>query len=272
MKELSTILEADSTLTSVGSVKEKGQHAGIADSSDDSMPDVLSEMLSRRLITSPPPWLKEKQNCSCPSSPNSPSNSSRKTQKSNDIDVLDANYFTFLEHKSEELSQIFREDLKSITSKVNLPSLIINTFSKLGKNPSEVEIEQAFKKMGLRWLPRNGNQLRRSTLSLSYVDVNTTNFHDQVYNFFKGLTLDSPLEDLEKAFQKIGIVCPDCSLRRNSNAKSVSFSPSTVGNSSESYEASTSTGSALLPPIPTSISISTEDLSLSQDMELSSKK
>ncbi|KAJ9588761.1 hypothetical protein L9F63_017948, partial [Diploptera punctata] len=293
IQELSTIIEGDSTVTSIGSSKEKAQDVNPADTSDDSIPDVLSEMLNRGLITSPPSWLRNRQNsssdCSC--------HSSRKKQNSNaSDDYIQANFFTYIGQKSEELSQMLREGYKNLPNKLNLPKLIIDVFSKLGKSPSKNEIDEAFKKIGFRWIPSNENEIRQPTVYFKHIDVTTTHFQDNVCRFFERLTVDSPLEELENAFKKIGIVCSDASLRRNINGKSVCFSPSTIDNSSGSYGsailsqtptsisvstsfpstlsnsyASTSTGSAVLPPIPTSISVSTENLS-SQDISSSENK
>ncbi|PSN48131.1 hypothetical protein C0J52_05794 [Blattella germanica] len=265
VKELSTIIEGDSTFSSLGSNRERRRQSADQTSSsvtDDSVPDVLSEMYRRGLLMSPLNLPEIARNSSLTTSSSTPSSNevslvgSKNAQNNQQVGFL-----TYIGNKSEEISRMLTDKFKNLFKNDNFSLRVFEVFSMLGKNLSAFQVELALMLLGLIWDSTDKNVEVRPHFSSLNIDTTTETFQKQIQEAFKGLNEDSPLSELEVAFHKIGLICPGGVLRRLSSNKLDNVTP----NSSDSTELSTSLGSALLPPIPTSISVSTEDLSTTQD-------
>jgi hypothetical protein len=101
---------------------------------------------------------------------------------------------------------------------------IAETFAKLGKNPSRIDMTDDFKNLGLRWKARGKDQNVNPVISKEGLDPSREEFRQQVLKLFVGLGLDSSPEDLQAIFQRLGLDCPSGYLYRSDVCASKHFS------------------------------------------------
>ena len=191
---------------------------------DKDIPDVMTDMLRRGLITSPLAWTKVVQQSDDETSVSEVlfSGLSHDTESRN---------FTAssLQHEHEKFKQDVLEsyvgkrirfpegftDLQSIADrKMEFSQQVAETFAKLGKNPSRTDMTNAFKNLGLKWKARGRDQNVNLVISKEDLDPASEEFRQQVLETFVGLGLDSSPKDLQAAFQKLGLDFPGAYLCR----------------------------------------------------------
>jgi hypothetical protein len=217
IKELSTVTEGATILSSCSSpcnteqakidIGENSKNSeGTEILGDEDIPDVMTDMLRRGLITSPLAWTKAFQ------------------QSDDETSVSDVLYSGFSpQHEQEKFKQDVLEsyvgkgtdspesfkDRQSIANKkMGFSQQVAETFAKLGKNPSRTDVTNAFKNLGLKWKARGRDQNVNPVISKEGLDPASEEFRQQVLESFVGLGLDSSPEDLQAAFQRLGLECP----------------------------------------------------------------
>lgn len=246
IKELSTIIEGDSAQSSYclpshitkqeeSVAREKSENStGQGNESqvwgDKDIPDVMTEMLRRGLITSPLAWTKVVQQSEDDTSVSEVSVShSGATRGSHDAESrkFAASPPEHVEHeefkqailesyvgKGTGTTQSFRDRQSIADKKMEFSQQVAETFAKLGKNPSRTDVKNAFKNLGFKWKVRERDQPVNSVIS-KYLDPASEEFRQQVLESFVGLGFDSSPEDLEAAFRRLGLDCPGGSLCRS---------------------------------------------------------
>jgi len=178
-------------------------------SEDEEIPDIMTEMLKRGLITSPLPWTK------------------MDLMSEDEISVSEgsgSSATSFLQHaehdkfKQDVLESYVGQgvgtpdsfkDCQSIADKkIEFSQQVAETFAKLGKNPSRTDVKNAFKNLGLKWKAHGRDQSVNPVISKDNLDPASEEFRQQVLESFVGLGLDSSPEDLEAAFRRLGLDCP----------------------------------------------------------------
>jgi len=236
IKELSTVTEGATILSSCSSpcnteeakidIGENSKNSeGTEILGDEDIPDVMTDMLRRGLITSPLAWTKVVQ------------------QSDDETSVSDVLYSGFShdsesrkftasspQHEHEKFKQDVLEsyvgkgtdspksfmDRQSIADKkMGFSQQVAETFAKLGKNPSRTDVTNAFKNLGLKWKARGRDQNVSPVISKEGIDPASEEFRQQVLESFVGLGLDSSPEDLQAAFQRLGLECPGAYLCRS---------------------------------------------------------
>jgi len=237
---------------------------------DEVIPDVMTDMLRRGLITSPLAWTKVVQQSDDETSVSdvlvsgfSHDSESRKFTASSPQhehekfkqDVLESYVGKGTESPK---SCKFRQSIAD--KKMGFSQQVAETFAKLGKNPSRTDMTNAFKNLGLRWKARGKDQNVNPVISKEGLDPASEEFRQQVLESFVGLGLDSSPEDLQAAFQRLGLDCPGGYLCRSDVCESkhthrVSFTPefaSRVRSHIQFHGADSPTSSTVLPLEPPS--------------------
>jgi hypothetical protein len=289
IKELSTIIEGASVQSpcslSCNTEQAKsvtGEKSKNSESSqilgDEDIPDVMTEMLRRGLITSPLAWTKV-----APQSDDETSVSevlipelSQDTESRN----FTASSPQHTEHekfkqavlesyvgKGTGSPESFRDRQSIADRKMGFSQQVAETFAKLGKNPSRTDVTNAFKNLGLKWKVRGRDQYVNPVISKEGLDPASEEFRQQVLESFVGLGLDSSPEDLQAAFQRLGLDCPGAYLCRSDvneskqthRASVTPESAGTVRSNVQFYGPSSHASSTVLPSEPPSDPASCDD-------------
>lgn len=246
IKELSTIIEGDSAqsssyflsshLTKQDDSVPRGKLENGANKDSEvwenrDIPDIMTEMLRRGLITSPQAWTKLVQQ---PEDENSISEISvthpGDARGSHDAESRNfaASSPQHVEHEefkqavldsyvgkgSGRTTQSFRDCQRIAERKIEFSQQVAETFAKLGKNPSRIDVKNAFKNLGFKWKVHVKDQPVNAVISKD-LDPESEEFRQQVLESFVGLGFDSSPEDLEAAFRRLGLNCPGGSLYRS---------------------------------------------------------
>jgi len=192
---------------------------------DEDIPDVMTDMLRRGLITSPLAWTKVVQHSDDETSVSNvlfsgfshdseertfTASSPQHEQEKFKQDVLESYV-----GKGTESPEIFKDRQSIADKKMGFSQQVAETFAKLGKNPSRTDMTNAFKNLGLKWKARGRDQNVNPVISKEGLDPASEEFRQQVLESFVGLGLDSSPEDLEAAFQRLGLDCPGAYLCRS---------------------------------------------------------
>lgn len=247
IKELSTIIEGDSTQTSrylpshvteqEGSVGREKSENSISRGNesdvrgDEDIPDVMTEMLRRGLITSPLAWMKMLQQSEDETSVSGVLVSHSGVTKGsldNGSRTFAASFTQHVEHeefkqavlesyvgKGTGTPQSFRDRQNIADKKEEFSQQVAETFAKLGKNPSRTDVKNALKNLGFKWKVREKDQHVNPVVSKEDLDPASEEFKQQILESFVGLGFDSSPEDLEAAFRRLGLDCPGGSLCRS---------------------------------------------------------
>jgi hypothetical protein len=236
IKELSTVTEGATVQSSrsspcnteqakidIGEISKSSEGTEIL--GDEDIPDVMTDMLRRGLITSPLAWTKVVQ------------------QSDDETSVSDVSFPGFShdsesrkftasspQHEHEKFKQDVLESYvgkgtESVKSckyrqsiadnKMVFSHQVAETFAKLGTNPSRIDMTNAFKNLGLKWKSRGRDQNVNPVISKEGLDPASEEFRQQVLESFVGLGLDSSPKDLQAAFQRLGLECPGAYLCRS---------------------------------------------------------
>ncbi|XP_069689654.1 uncharacterized protein [Periplaneta americana] len=274
IKELSTIIEADTTQLSFSSMHDtkegnREQAIKLDSGNEDTLPDVMTEMLRRGLITSPLAWTKtvqsEESEMSGGSGSANDSEQSISRRKLSPFHYIDRDKFkeAILESfvgKGTDTPEGIKVRKSIADKKIAFSQQIAETFAKLGKNPSRTDVKNAFKNLGLKWKARGRDQSLNPVIAKKDLDPASEEFRQQVLESFVGLGLDSSPKDLEAAFRRLGLECPGGSLcicdnyefRQNRRHSVTPESSATILNDSDCYKLSSSASSTTLPPLPSS--------------------
>lgn len=289
-RPLSPIIEAEPAQSELSCDKERPSTvAGEKSESDkeseswgDDVPDVMMEMLRRGLITSPLAWTKTAQQSDHGTSELSASYSGDSSGSGPLSDDAKSEKFTasvcqFAEHekfkqavlesyvgKGTGTAESFRDRESIADKKMGFSQQVAETFAKLGKNPSRTDVNNAFKNLGLKWKARGRDQPVSPVISKEDLDPASEEFRQQVLESFVGLGLDSSPEDLEAAFQRLGLDCPGASLCRSdvnesNQTCSTAVTPESAGTTPNSSDINDPI-SSMLPPLLPSDSVSSDDL------------
>jgi len=229
IKELSTVTEGATILSSCSSpcnteqakidIGENSKYSeGTEILGDEDVPDVMTDMLRRGLITSPLAWTKVVEQSDDETSVsdvlfsgfshdsesrNFTASSPQHEQEKFKQDVLESYV-----GKGTDSPKSFKYRQSIADKKMGFSQQVAETFSKLGKNPSRTDMTNAFKNLGLKWKARGRDQNVNPVISKEGLDPASEEFRQQVLESFVGLGLDSSPEDLEAAFQRLGLECP----------------------------------------------------------------
>jgi len=185
---------------------------------DEDIPDVMTDMLRRGLITSPLAWTKVVQESDGETSVSDvlysgfshDSESTKFTASSpqHEHEKFKQDVLESFVGKGTESPESFKDRQSIADKKVAFSQQVAETFAKLGKNPSRTEMTNAFKNLGLKWKARGRDQNVNLVISKEDLDPASEEFRQQVLESFVGLGLESSPEDLQAAFQRLGLVCP----------------------------------------------------------------
>lgn len=236
IKELSTVTEGATIHSScsspcnteqvnidIGENSKKSEGTEILGDKD--IPDVMTDMLRRGLITSPLAWTKVVQQsddetavsdvlfsgCSHDSeSRKCTASSPQHEQEKFKQDVLESYV-----GKGTGSAESFKDRQSIADKKMGFSQQVAETFARLGKNPSRTDVTNAFKNLGLKWKARERDQNVNPVISNEGLDPASEEFRQLVLESFVGLGLDSSPEDLQAAFQRLGLDCPGAYLCRS---------------------------------------------------------
>jgi hypothetical protein len=186
------------------------------------LPDVMTDMLRRGLITSPLAWTKVVQQSDdkpetsvsgiifpeLPRSSDSRSSTSTTPSPQHEHEKFKQDVLESYVGKGTKSPESFRDRQSIADNKMFFSQLVAETFAKLGKNPSRTDVTNAFKNLGLKWKARGRDQNVNPVISKEGLDPASEGFRQQVLESFVGLGLDSSPEDLQAAFQRLGLECP----------------------------------------------------------------
>jgi hypothetical protein len=245
---------------------------------DKDIPDVMTDMLRRGLLTSPLAWTKV-------------------VQQSDDETSVAEGLISGLSHDTESRMfttpspkhvehekfkqavlesyvgketgspESFRDRQSIADRKMGFSQQVAETFAKLGKNPSRTDVTNAFKNLGLKWKARGRDHYVSPVISREGLDPASEEFRQQVLESFVGLGLDSSPEDLEAAFQRLGLDCPGAYLCRSDVSESkhthrASVTPESAGairHNMQFYGPCSPMSNTVLPPGPASDTGSCDD-------------
>jgi hypothetical protein len=231
IKELSTVTEGPTIQSSSSSSCSTEQAnsdteqnskniEGAEISVAEDLPDVMTDMLRRGLITSPLAWTKVVQQSDDETSvsgilfPELPHNSESRNSTSttsspqHEQEKFKQDVLESYVGKGTKSPESFRDRQSIADNKTLFSQLVAETFAKLGKNPSRTDVTNAFKNLGLKWKARGRDQNINPVISKEGLDPASEDFRQQVLESFVGLGLDSSPEDLQAAFQRLGLDCP----------------------------------------------------------------
>jgi len=281
IKELSTVTEGPTIPSSCSSscsteqansdTEQNSENIeGTEISGVEDIPDVMTDMLRRGLITSPLAWTKAVQQSDDETSvsgilfPELPHNSESRNRTTSspqhEHDKFKQDVLESYVGKGIEPPESFRDRQSIADNKMLFSQLIAETFAKLGKNPSRTDMTNAFKNLGLKWKARGRDQFLNPVISKEGPDPASEEFRQQVLESFVGLGLDSSPEDLQAAFQRLGLECPGgylcrsdvCELKHTHRASVTPESAGTYRSNLQFYSASNPTNGTVLPLKPTS--------------------
>jgi hypothetical protein len=291
IKELSVIIEGDSTQSSYclpPHITKQGESIASENSEDDTnqdnksevwgdkdVPDVMTEMLRRGLITSPLAWTKMVQQSDDETSVSEVSVfHSEATRGSLDAESRKFAFSSPQNVEHEEFKQAVLEsyvgkgtgttqssrDRQSIADrKIEFSQQVAETFAKLGKNPSRTDVKKAFKNLGFKWKVRGRDHPVNPVISKD-LDPASEEFRQQVLESFVGLGFESSPEDLEAAFRRLGLHCPGGSLYRSELHE---LKQTHTAAETDSYDSRSSVST----PLPPNCACSDDDLSTYQYLE-----
>lgn len=291
IKELSTVTEGATLQSScsspcnteqakidIGGNSKNSEGAEVL--GDEDIPDVMTDMLRRGLITSPLAWTKVVQQSDDETSVSDVSLSgfshdseSRKftgSSPQHEHEKFKQDVLESYVGKGTESPKSCKDRQSIADKKMGFSQQVAETFAKLGKNPSRTDMTNAFKNLGLKWKARGRDQNVNPVISKDGLDPASEEFRHQVLESFVGLGLDSSPEDLQAAFQRLGLDCPGGYLCRSDVCESkythrASFTPEsarTVRSNIQFYGAN-SPMSGTVPPLEPPSDPASRDGSLS---------
>lgn len=234
---------------------------------DEDIPDVMTDMLKRGLITSPLAWTKVVQQSDDETSVSdalfsgfSRDSESRKFSASSPQHEQEKFKQDVLESyvgKGTDSPKSFKDRQSIADKKTGFSQQVAETFAKLGKNPSRTDMTIAFKNLGLKWKGHGRDQNVNPVISKEGLDPASEEFRQLVLESFVGLGLDSSPEDLEAAFHRLGLECPggylcrsDVCETKHTHRASVTCTPEyarTVRSNIQFYGAGSPMSSTVLP-------------------------